>query len=35
MISPAEALRGLDSLGLNDEAREAFLGGNARRVFGL
>jgi hypothetical protein len=35
MITPAEALRGLDSLGLTDEAREAFLDGNARRVFDL
>jgi uncharacterized protein len=35
MIAPAEALRGLDSLGLTVEAREAFLDGNARRVFGL
>ena len=35
MILPAEALHGLDSLGLTDEARDAFLDGNARRVFDL
>ncbi|MEW2353971.1 amidohydrolase family protein [Spirillospora sp. NPDC029432] len=35
MISPERALRGLDELGLGDEGREAFLSGNARRVFGL
>jgi uncharacterized protein len=35
MIAPAKALADLDSLGLDDEARALFLGGNARRVFGL
>lgn len=35
MIPPAQALEGLDELGLDDETRELFLGGNARRVFGL
>jgi predicted TIM-barrel fold metal-dependent hydrolase len=35
MILPSEALHGLDSLGLTDEARDAFLDGNARRVFDL
>jgi uncharacterized protein len=35
MIAPAKALEGLDTLGLDDEARSAFLGGNARRVFRL
>jgi predicted TIM-barrel fold metal-dependent hydrolase len=35
MIMPQHALDGLDELGLDDEARELFLGGNARRVFGL
>ncbi len=35
MITPAKALEGLDELGLDDEARALFLGGNAARVFGL
>lgn len=35
MILPAKALDGLDSLGLDDEARALFLGGNARRVYRL
>jgi predicted TIM-barrel fold metal-dependent hydrolase len=35
MISPARALRDLDRLGLDDEARENFLSGNAARVFAL
>lgn len=35
MITPLECLRGLDALGLDDEPRRAFLGGNAVRVFGL
>ncbi len=35
MIAPGKALDELDSLGLDDEARELFLTGNARRVFGL
>jgi uncharacterized protein len=35
MIAPARALEGLDELALDDEARELFLGGNARRVFSL
>lgn len=35
MIPPAAALADLDSLGLDDEARELYLTGNARRVFGL
>ena len=35
MIAPQQALAGLDALGLDDEARELFLAGNARRVFGL
>lgn len=35
MIMPAKALDGLDSLGLDDEARALFLGGNARRVYRL
>ena len=33
MIAPARALEGLDELGLDDATREAYLEGNARRVF--
>lgn len=33
MITPAKALQGLESLGLDEEAKAAFLCGNARRVF--
>ncbi|HSD77822.1 MAG TPA: amidohydrolase family protein [Solirubrobacteraceae bacterium] len=35
MIAPQKALEGLADLELDDEARELFLAGNARRVFGL
>jgi hypothetical protein len=35
MILPAKALEGLDQLGLDEETRELYLCGNARRVFGL
>jgi predicted TIM-barrel fold metal-dependent hydrolase len=35
MITPAKALEHLDELGLDDQARELFLTGNARRVFRL
>ncbi|MEZ5074194.1 MAG: amidohydrolase family protein [Solirubrobacterales bacterium] len=35
MIDPEHALADLDSLGLDEEARELFLEGNARRVFAL
>lgn len=35
MIDPAKALAGLEELGLDNETRRAFLGGNAARVFGL
>ena len=35
MIMPAKALEGVDSLGLDDETRELFLAGNAKRVFNL
>ena len=35
MIPHAQALAGLDELGLDDETRELFLDGNARRVFSL
>lgn len=35
MISPTHALAALDALGLDDETRELYLEGNARRVFAL
>ena len=35
MITPAKALENLDDLGLDDETRALFLGGNASRVFNL
>ncbi|WP_028478202.1 amidohydrolase family protein [Nocardia sp. CNY236] len=35
MIFPQHALRHLDDLGLDEEVRELFLAGNARRVFDL
>lgn len=35
MIQHAHALDGLDDLGLDDETRELYLAGNARRVLGL
>jgi predicted TIM-barrel fold metal-dependent hydrolase len=35
MVLPKKALEGLDALGLDDEARELFLAGNARRIFEL
>ena len=35
MIQPQAALQGLEEMGLDDEARELFLSGNAKRVFGL
>jgi predicted TIM-barrel fold metal-dependent hydrolase len=35
MIFHQQALEGIDDLGLEDEARELFLAGNARRVLGL
>ncbi|MBV8988070.1 MAG: amidohydrolase, partial [Solirubrobacterales bacterium] len=35
MIGHAQALEGLDALGLDDETRELFLHGNAERVLGL
>jgi predicted TIM-barrel fold metal-dependent hydrolase len=35
MISPAAAQEGVDALGLDEEAKELFLDGNARRVFKL
>jgi predicted TIM-barrel fold metal-dependent hydrolase len=35
MIAPQHALDGLDRLGLDDPARERYLGGNARRLLGI
>lgn len=35
MLTPQQALEGLDDLGLDDETRALFLRGNAERVFGL
>ena len=35
MIAPKKALEGLDELGLDKEARQSFLAGNAARVFRL
>ncbi len=35
MLTPGRCLRGLKELGLPDEQTDAFLSGNARRVFGL
>ena len=35
MITPAKALAGLEELGLAPEVEAAFLGRNARRVFGI
>ena len=35
MLTAAACLEGLDALGLSDDARAAFLSGNARRVFKL
>lgn len=35
MITPSQALDGLDSLGLNDEIKADFLFQNAQRIFGL
>ena len=35
MITPAKALEGLETLGLDAEAKAMFLGGNAQRVFRL
>jgi predicted TIM-barrel fold metal-dependent hydrolase len=35
MITPSECLADVDALGLSDDARALFLGGNAKRVFRL
>lgn len=35
MITPAQALQGLDALGLDDATRALFLGGTAQQVYAL
>jgi predicted TIM-barrel fold metal-dependent hydrolase len=35
MLLPAQCLAGVDSLGLDEEAKRLFLGENAARVFRL
>jgi predicted TIM-barrel fold metal-dependent hydrolase len=35
MLGYKQALEGLDDLGLDEETRDLYLGGNARRVLGL
>ncbi len=35
MINPQDALEGLDKLGLDEETKQLFVEGNAKRVFGL
>lgn len=35
MLVPSDCIAGVADLGLGDETRDLFLGGNARRVFGL
>lgn len=35
MIMPVKALAGLEALGLDDQTKALFLGGNAQRVFKL
>jgi predicted TIM-barrel fold metal-dependent hydrolase len=35
MIAPEKALADLDRLGIDDETRDRFLEGNARRIFDL
>ena len=35
MITPSKCLEHLDDLGLDDETKELFLAGNAKRVFGI
>jgi uncharacterized protein len=35
MILPADSLEGLNDLGLDEETRDLYLGGNARRVLVL
>lgn len=35
MILPAQALEGLDRLGLDEEATSLYLGGNAKRLLAM
>jgi predicted TIM-barrel fold metal-dependent hydrolase len=35
MLAPAQALDGVDALGLDEAGRALFLGGNAARVYRL
>lgn len=35
MINPAQALEDLDTIGLDEEAKDLYLAGNANRIFGL
>ena len=35
MLTPAQCMKDLDSLGLDDEVRALFLAGNAARLFNL
>jgi uncharacterized protein len=35
MLTPQQAMQGLDALGLTDDVKGAFLGGNCLRVYGL
>ena len=35
MVAPQKCLQGLDELGLDDETKKLFLGGNAAWVYGL
>lgn len=35
MLTPAQALTGIDTLGLDDETRALFLAGNAQRAYRL
>ncbi|MCJ8169160.1 amidohydrolase family protein [Atopomonas sediminilitoris] len=35
MITAAKALQGLDQLGLDEQSKDLFLGGNAQRIFSL
>ena len=35
MLTASACLEGIESLGLGDDAKQAFLSGNARRVFKL
>jgi len=35
MLAPQQAIAGADALGLDQEAKALFIGGNAARVYGL